>query len=82
MNIENTAGNQAQQRQNQPVESKAPVSVQMEIQKDILKQATTQTGSTNIQNQMLQLLASAQPLFQIQQTAQNQISKGYLDIKI
>lgn len=59
---------------------KPPVTVQNGIQKEMLKETTE--GATSMQKQMLQLLASAQPLAQIQQTAQSQIQKGYLDIKV
>jgi hypothetical protein len=55
-------------------------SVQNNLQKDVLKEATN--GSSSAPKQMLQLLAATQPLAQIQSTAQNQLSKGYLDIKI
>jgi hypothetical protein len=39
-------------------------------------------GNNNLQKQLLQMMASSAPLQQIQATAQNQISKGYLDIRI
>lgn len=39
-------------------------------------------GSSNPIRQMMQLLSSVQPVQQIQQTAQEQLSKGYLDIKV
>ncbi|MCX7737353.1 MAG: hypothetical protein N2319_11665 [Candidatus Kapabacteria bacterium] len=58
---------------------KASTTVQNELQKDIFKQ-TVDAGST--QNQILQLLASTQPVLQIQQVAQNQIAKGFLDVKV
>lgn len=54
--------------------------VQKEVQKEVLKDTVIGSGST--QKQMLQLLTSAQPMQQVQQTAQSQLSKGYLDIKV
>ena len=59
---------------------KPPVTVQNELQKEILRQNLT--GAIDTQKQLLQLLASMQPMQHVQQTAQNQLSKGYLDIKI
>jgi hypothetical protein len=60
---------------------KPPVTVQNEIQKDILKEAVA-TDQKSTQKQVLQVIASAQPQQQVQQTAKNQIEKGYLDIKV
>lgn len=62
------------------VPEKPQNNVQMELQKQMLKEATM--GASSIQNQMLQLLASAQPVQNVQQTAQKQLEKGYLDIKV
>ncbi len=56
-----------------------PMTVQMEVQKEVLRQ---NLSGDNTQNQLLQLLASVQPQQQIQKTAQEQIEKGYLDIKV
>jgi hypothetical protein len=67
------------QKQETQSGEKANTTVQNEVQKDIFKQ-TIDAGST--QNQILQLLASTQPVLQIQQVAQNQIAKGYLDVKV
>jgi hypothetical protein len=67
------------QKQETQSGEKASTTVQNEVQKDIFKQ-TIDAGST--QNQILQLLASTQPVLQIQQVAQNQIAKGYLDVKV
>lgn len=67
------------QKQETQSGEKASTTVQNELQKDIFKQ-TVDAGST--QNQILQLLASTQPVLQIQQVAQNQIAKGYLDVKV
>ena len=60
---------------------KPPVTVQNDVQKEITKETF---GSTPVstQKQVLQALSYAQPIQQIQQTAQNQISKGYLDIRV
>ncbi len=61
--------------------AKPAVSVQFEIQKDVLRQAIG--ASTNsMQNQLLQLIANIPNLQQAQHTAQTQIAKGFLDIKI
>lgn len=73
--------NQRPTMEQQTTQQQPPVSVQNEVQKEILKQTMGQ-GSNSQQRQLMQLISSAQPMFQIQQTAQNQISKGYLDIKI
>lgn len=62
------------------IPEKAPVTVQNGIQKEMLKDTLSGTSST--QNQMLQMLASAQPVQSIQATAQRQLEKGYLDIKV
>ncbi len=67
------------QKQQTQSGEKAATTVQNEIQKDIFKQ-TIDAGST--QNQILQILSSAQPVLQIQQVAQNQIAKGFLDVKV
>jgi hypothetical protein len=56
-----------------------PMPVQMEIQRDMLKQTM---GAEDSQKQLLQLLANAQPQQAIQKTAQEQISKGHLDITV
>ncbi len=63
------------------VPEKPQNNVQMELQKQMLKEATM--GATSIQNQMLQMLVSSQQTTQNpQQTAQKQLEKGYLDIKV
>lgn len=64
------------------IDEKPQMSVQNGIQKEMLKETTTGTGANSVQKQTAQLLATSQPLAQIQQTAQSQISKGYLDIKV
>lgn len=57
-----------------------PVYVQQELAKDVLKQ-TMDTSST--QKQMLVLLNNTTPhQVSAQETAQKQISQGYLDVKI
>lgn len=68
------------QQQNQSENNR--INVQYEIQKDVLRQAIG-ASPNSMQSQLLQLLASgAQNPQQVQATAQAQISKGYLDIKI
>ena len=58
---------------------KPPLTVQNEIQKDIIKETISTEGS---HKQVLQIMASAQPQQQIQQTAKAQIEKGSLDVKV
>lgn len=58
---------------------KRPLTVQNEIQKDVQKEAVT---GTNPQHQIMQLIANVQPIQQVQETARNQLNKGFLDIKI
>lgn len=58
------------------------VNVQYEIQKDVLRQAIG-ASPNSLQSQLLQLISSNLPnLQQTQATAQAQISKGFIDIKI
>ncbi len=60
---------------------KTPMSVQNEIQKEVLQQ-TMGTNPDSPQKQLLQMIASSQPQ-QAQQTAQEQIKNGKpLDIRI
>ncbi|MBE2190117.1 MAG: hypothetical protein KGZ71_10735 [Desulfobulbaceae bacterium] len=63
------------------VQDYQPMSVQHELQKEVLRESVG-IGDLSIQKQLMQLLMSAQPIIQVQQTAQNQIAKGYLDIKV
>ncbi len=51
-----------------------------QIQQEVLKDTTI--GKTNPQEQMMQLLANAPNLNSTQQMANEQIKKGYLDVKI
>ncbi|MFP4527411.1 MAG: hypothetical protein ACLFQX_02600 [Candidatus Kapaibacterium sp.] len=69
------------QKQEPASSEKPPITVQNEIRKEMLRDAAG-TGAGSTQRQLLQLLASAQPQQQIQQTAQSQIEKGYLDVKV
>ncbi|MCX6153525.1 MAG: hypothetical protein NT007_05140 [Candidatus Kapabacteria bacterium] len=57
---------------------KRALTVQMEIQKDVLKD----TVQSDTNKQLMQTLASAQPVVQVQNTAKNHISKNKVDIKI
>jgi hypothetical protein len=70
--------------QSQPFQTaveKPPITVQNEIQKEVLKDTLgSDAGST--QKQLLAMLANTQPQDSIQKTAQNQIKKGYLDIRV
>jgi hypothetical protein len=67
------------QEQNYQPAEKPPITVQNEIQKDIVKETT---GAESPQKQLLQVLASQQPQEQIQQTAKDQLDKGHLDVKV
>lgn len=53
-------------------------------QDNVASQVYKQTLNQQVdyQNQILQVIATQQPVQQIQQTAQAQISKGYLDIRV
>lgn len=55
-------------------------SVQMELQKNVLQEQISGENSKN--NLMLTLLASQHPVQQIQKTAQDQLEKGYLDVRV
>jgi hypothetical protein len=58
------------------------VNTQFEIQREMLRQAIG-ASPNSLQSQLLQLISSNVPnLQQAQATAQAQISKGFLDIKI
>jgi len=58
------------------------VNTQYEIQREMLRQAIG-ASPNSLQSQLLQLISSNVPnLQQAQATAQAQISKGFLDIKI
>lgn len=61
--------------------AKPAVSVQFEIQKDVLRQAIG-VSPNSLQNQLLQLISNISNFQQAQTTAQIQIAKGFLDIKI
>jgi len=57
------------------------LNVQQELQKDIMEEASG-VNQNSTQKQLLQMMATAQPLQQIQQTAQQQIERGELDIRV
>ena len=50
------------------------------IQQKILKDAIN--GENSPQSQLMQLLISAPQMTQVQQTAQQQMKSGYLDVKV
>lgn len=54
--------------------------VQNELRNQMYRESTSGPSSQN--KVMMQLLMSVQPQQQIQRTAQDQISKGYLDVKV
>lgn len=64
----------------QPVVDNQTNNVQNEVRNQMMKEATAGPNSQN--KVMMQLLMSVQPQQQIQRTAQDQISKGYLDVKV
>lgn len=73
----NSTMNQVEKLQNQkqPTEN-----TQQQIQTQVLADATK--GDKSTPQMMLQLLTATQPPAQIQQVAQNQLKKGYLDVKV
>jgi hypothetical protein len=56
------------------------LNTQREIQVNQLQKQSSGLGTT--QSQLIQLLANQQPVEQVQRTAQDQLSKGFLDVKI
>ena len=60
-------------------EVKPALTIQHEVQKEVLKETMSGEG---IQKQLLAMMASSQPQQSVQATAQNQISRGFLDIKV
>ena len=69
--------NSVQEAQPTTAEKRA-MTVQLEIQKDVTKDAVQ--SDTN--KQLGQALAYAQPMAQVIQTAREQISRGKIDVKI
>jgi hypothetical protein len=59
---------------------KTPLTVQNELQKDVLKQTVSTTSG--MQKELLQMMQSAPPEKVLQRTAQDQLKRGYLDIKV
>ncbi|HOV92435.1 MAG TPA: hypothetical protein PLC04_05080 [Candidatus Kapabacteria bacterium] len=58
---------------------------QQQLQIEMLKQASggnIMSNDNSLQKQLLQIMAAIGPQQQIQQVAQAQIAKGFLDIKI
>lgn len=70
------------QTQDALMSEKPPLTVQNEIQKEISQEAATGGGAQTTQKQILAVLAASVPQNQIQKTAQDQLEKGYLDIKV
>lgn len=65
--------------------SKEGSNPQQKLQVEMLRQSMQGNvvgGNNNLQKQLLQMMSASAPLQQIQATAQNQIAKGYLDIRI
>lgn len=60
-----------------------PMTVQNEVQKEIQKEMLKDSmGADGLQKQLLSLISQSQPQSSVQNTAQNQIQRGYLDIKV
>ncbi len=60
-----------------------PMTVQNEVQKEIQKEMLKDSmGGDGLQKQLLSLISSSQPQTSTQSTAQSQIQRGYLDIKV
>ena len=68
-------------KQESKTPEKIPISVQHELNKEVQKEATG-TGAVSSQKQLMQLITVAQPQQSVQQTAQKQLQKGHVDIKI
>ncbi len=68
------------QIQEPKIPEKPQMTVQNGLQKDVLKESLH--GTSSMQNQMLTLLANVPPLQNIMSTAQKQIERGFLDVKI
>lgn len=78
-NTEIPASFRAQEKEKVQPEKKQP-DVQTTINDQMLKESTNGNSSPN--KAMMQLLMSVQPKEQINRTAQNQLSKGFLDVKV
>jgi hypothetical protein len=77
MNNQQTASTPESRR---PAVDEQTNNVQNELRNQMFRESTSGPSSQN--KVMMQLLMSVQPQEQIQRTAQNQISKGYLDVKV
>ena len=66
--------------QRTPETEKPPVTVQNELQKDVGKQ--TVSATSGMQKELLQMMASAPPEKTAQKTAQDQLKRGFLDVKV
>lgn len=68
------------QREVDQQQQQTTLGTQREIQVNQLQKQSSGLGTT--QSQLIQLLANQQPIEQVQRTAQDQLSKGFLDVKI
>lgn len=59
---------------------KPPVTVQNELQNEAQKQTSSTT--TGMQKELLQMMASVPTDKMLQKTAQEQLKRGYLDLKV
>ena len=78
-NAEIPASFRVQENEKAQPEKQQP-DVQTTINDQMLKESTNGNSSPN--KAMMQLLMSVQPKEQINRTAQDQLSKGYLDVKV
>lgn len=78
------------QNQEYKISEKPPLTVQNDIQKDVNKEVQKDVreeaaGVTNPQNDQkltLAVVTAQQPQQHIEQTAKDQLSKGYLDVRV
>jgi hypothetical protein len=75
--VQMTVNNVSTQQTVEP--EKSPMTVQLELQKDVMKDTM---GANGPQKQLSASLANTQPSQQVQRTALEQLSRGYLDIKV
>ena len=62
---------------------KPPKTVQNDVQKQLQQEMLKDSmGTHGFQKQLLSLISSSQPQTSVQSTAQNQLQRGYLDVKI
>jgi hypothetical protein len=80
INNQNDYAVRALESREQAKQDQSQVNTQQALQQEVLQETTT--GAQSPQKQMMALLASVQPEKQVQQTAQDQLQKGFLDVRI